>query len=764
MSELNIKAIIEKKLNEKFVSEKNEWAQTNINSLKVIDIIIVSDCICARKEVIGFIEEIIMDINIKHSKDYIKGIIRKYTIQEAAEVGVKKLPDSKMNISTFSELINYNSNRGNEIKDIKKKSISNKIISFYSYKGGVGRTVALIQTAYLLAENGKRVLLIDLDIEAPSFYDIFRESIKKDYGIVDYLYDNMYNVKKTITLENIISKLNMNLKGEIFLIPAGKITNEYVTRLEKLKEKRIYENQYIQDIIKETKEKYNIDYTLIDSRTGINNWGALSLIDIAQEVMLFAYPNKENIAGLKLIKELIGEYKKTTIILSRIDASEEGFRSSERLFKELNLEQEYISILYNPAVATASEFPIKNVSKPYDVISNFILEDEENAKVSNTLEENKDVVIKILEMIKNFKIGNSYTTNEYKITQESNSIVICERDIFDEFIKSILISEVYTNYELDDSFSNDLNEINFDEINFGNDSNIEVEKFPVQIIDDTFGKIRTEMQSYIAEQSIDAKLNYRTIIFAYLLKLIQNSLKTDKIMNYSELFDEINIISKEDLVKNIDKEFKIKNKMIVYFSDILNLFDETILNDIDTKICIFAISAFNYVNSYFSTKLIIDFQTYNKYRDIIDTFDTNILKLSWKSLDEKDGDNVTKEIKEYINLSLRDDIEFNIVKHIIKKEKELKKIDFYFETLLESKYSNDVSKIVFGVRSNPNIYSKEIITWIYKQLKERDKLTQEDFIKFIKKSAELELRGIESKEDYSRMLSLNSMEKALGEL
>jgi hypothetical protein len=62
------------------------------------------------------------------------------------------------------------------------------------------------------------VLLIDIDIEAPSFYDIFRESIKKEQGIVDYLYDNLYNIDKNITLENIISKLNMNLKQEYISI------------------------------------------------------------------------------------------------------------------------------------------------------------------------------------------------------------------------------------------------------------------------------------------------------------------------------------------------------------------------------------------------------------------------------------------------------------------------------------------------------------------------------------------------------------------
>ena len=41
------------------------------------------------------------------------------------------------------------------------------LITFYSYKGGVGRTMALANVATLLATWGKSVLVIDWDLEAP---------------------------------------------------------------------------------------------------------------------------------------------------------------------------------------------------------------------------------------------------------------------------------------------------------------------------------------------------------------------------------------------------------------------------------------------------------------------------------------------------------------------------------------------------------------------------------------------------------------------
>lgn len=43
-----------------------------------------------------------------------------------------------------------------------------RIVTFYSYKGGTGRTMALANTAWILAANGKRVLAVDWDLEAPA--------------------------------------------------------------------------------------------------------------------------------------------------------------------------------------------------------------------------------------------------------------------------------------------------------------------------------------------------------------------------------------------------------------------------------------------------------------------------------------------------------------------------------------------------------------------------------------------------------------------
>ena len=62
------------------------------------------------------------------------------------------------------------------------------INTFYSFKGGVGRTMALANVAVHLARRGRRVLLVDFDLEAPGL-DTFPALRPEEPvpGLVDYV-------------------------------------------------------------------------------------------------------------------------------------------------------------------------------------------------------------------------------------------------------------------------------------------------------------------------------------------------------------------------------------------------------------------------------------------------------------------------------------------------------------------------------------------------------------------------------------------------
>ena len=57
-----------------------------------------------------------------------------------------------------------------------------QIITFYSYKGGTGRTMALANVAWILASNGKRVLAVDWDLESPGLHKFFHPFLDESHG------------------------------------------------------------------------------------------------------------------------------------------------------------------------------------------------------------------------------------------------------------------------------------------------------------------------------------------------------------------------------------------------------------------------------------------------------------------------------------------------------------------------------------------------------------------------------------------------------
>ena len=71
-----------------------------------------------------------------------------------------------------------------------------RVITFYSYKGGSGRSMALANVAWVLASNGERVLVIDWDLEAPGLHRYFAPFLTDKHltrtssqGVIDFLID-----------------------------------------------------------------------------------------------------------------------------------------------------------------------------------------------------------------------------------------------------------------------------------------------------------------------------------------------------------------------------------------------------------------------------------------------------------------------------------------------------------------------------------------------------------------------------------------------
>src|SRR5688572_17697714 len=69
-----------------------------------------------------------------------------------------------------------------------------KIVTVYSYKGGTGRSMILANVAWILASQGKRVLAVDWDLEAPGLHRYFQpflvdNDLSSSDGVIDFVTD-----------------------------------------------------------------------------------------------------------------------------------------------------------------------------------------------------------------------------------------------------------------------------------------------------------------------------------------------------------------------------------------------------------------------------------------------------------------------------------------------------------------------------------------------------------------------------------------------
>lgn len=182
------------------------------------------------------------------------------------------------------------------------------VITFYSYKGGVGRTMALANVAALLAQRGKRILVVDWDLEAPGIEKYFtaylspgrtRESVP---GIVDLIL--AWEHREPIPWQEALLHARLPAAhGEVHLLTAGRSTPDYVQRMRMLQFERLFEHHelghYLERLREEWRESY--DFVLIDSRTGITDIGGICTVHLPDVLVALFTTNAQSLEGTQFV-------------------------------------------------------------------------------------------------------------------------------------------------------------------------------------------------------------------------------------------------------------------------------------------------------------------------------------------------------------------------------------------------------------------------------------------------------------------------------
>ena len=191
-------------------------------------------------------------------------------------------------------------------------------VTFYSYKGGVGRTMALANVAAMLAKEGRRVLLIDFDLEAPGL-DAFEGlgCAKGHSGVVEYVAEYLATGKAppigAFVRECVPS--STHIRGKLWLMPSGKKDQQYNRDRARINWTDLYDKydgeRFIENWKADIERTYSPDYVLIDSRTGLTDVGGICTLHLPQLVVLIYALNDQNIHGIASVARAVSKAENT---------------------------------------------------------------------------------------------------------------------------------------------------------------------------------------------------------------------------------------------------------------------------------------------------------------------------------------------------------------------------------------------------------------------------------------------------------------------
>ena len=180
------------------------------------------------------------------------------------------------------------------------------IVTYYSYKGGVGRTFALANTAVLLAKMGKRVLMMDWDLEAPGLHRYFEDHLESTnnngLGLIHLLHEAAENPKST--WKSYLSKVTMPDGSKIDLLPSGDEAPDYVDRVSNFSWNGFFKNAEGGKVLDKWRAEWKseYDFVLLDSRTGITDAGGVCTIYLPDVLVLAFTANEQSFSrGIQVV-------------------------------------------------------------------------------------------------------------------------------------------------------------------------------------------------------------------------------------------------------------------------------------------------------------------------------------------------------------------------------------------------------------------------------------------------------------------------------
>jgi MinD-like ATPase involved in chromosome partitioning or flagellar assembly len=171
-----------------------------------------------------------------------------------------------------------------------------KIISVHSFRGGTGKSNTTANIATLLAADGRRVGVIDTDIQSPGIHVLFGLTGQTiEHSLNDYLWGRC-DIEQAA--HDVTANLGGQVTGRLFLIPSSIQADEIVNVL-----REGYDVSKLTQGFRRLIQALSLDVLMIDTHPGLNE-ETLFAIAISHALVVILRPDQQDYEGTAVTVEV----------------------------------------------------------------------------------------------------------------------------------------------------------------------------------------------------------------------------------------------------------------------------------------------------------------------------------------------------------------------------------------------------------------------------------------------------------------------------
>ncbi len=181
------------------------------------------------------------------------------------------------------------------------------IISVHSFRGGTGKSNTTANLAALWAAQGRRVGVIDCDIQSPGIHALFGlEELDITRCLNDYLWGRCAIEEAA---QDVTPRLNVAVKGKIFLVPSSMKTGDIARVL-----RDGYDVGLLNDGYKRLHDRLKLDALIIDTHPGLNQETLLSMA-ISNTLIIVMRPDVQDYQGTAVTVDVARQLRVARMLL-----------------------------------------------------------------------------------------------------------------------------------------------------------------------------------------------------------------------------------------------------------------------------------------------------------------------------------------------------------------------------------------------------------------------------------------------------------------